>query len=140
MRVCQFRHDGLCRHFGKKWLGAAVPDEPPSRKGLLLIFYRGIAACQTLARQVGKSKLAWLNENALGMGTPRELPDDATTRLRKLTHDLSNSLETILQASYLLGRIKLDAESKQWVDFIDTASQEAARINREIREVLRAQR
>jgi hypothetical protein len=143
MRVCQFRHDGLCRHFGKKWLGATIPDGPPSRKGLLSIFYRGVAACQTIAGQMGKSKLAlWnsFNENVLPMETSRELPNDTTSRLRMLSHDLSNSLETILQASYLLGKVKLDGDSKQWVDFIDTASQEAARINREIREVLRAQK
>jgi signal transduction histidine kinase len=74
------------------------------------------------------------------METSRELSNDTTSRLRMLSHDLSNSLETILQASYLLGKVKLDADSKQWVDFIDNASQEAARINREIREVLRAQK
>ncbi len=69
----------------------------------------------------------------------RKLPDDVTTRLRTLAHDLSNSLETILQATYLLGQAELDGNCKKWAHLIDTASQDAARINREIREILRSQ-
>jgi hypothetical protein len=51
---------------------------------------------------------------------------------------LSNSLEAILQAAYLLGQAKLDESSARWAQLIDTSSQEAARINREIRKHLRA--
>lgn len=59
-------------------------------------------------------------------------------QLRSLAHDLSNSLEAILQACYLLGHAKLDANSHRWIQLIDESSQDAARINREIRKVLRA--
>jgi len=72
------------------------------------------------------------------MENSRKLPDEVTARLRTLTHDLSNSLETILQAAYLLGQAKLDANSKKWTQLIDAAAQDAARINREIREILRS--
>ncbi|HLB86549.1 MAG TPA: hypothetical protein VJK29_02735 [Terriglobales bacterium] len=72
------------------------------------------------------------------MEDSRKLPDEVTGRLRTLTHDLSNSLETILQAAYLLGQAKLDANSKKWTQLIDAAAQDAARINREIREILRS--
>jgi len=65
------------------------------------------------------------------------MPDELT-QLRTLAHDLSNSLETILQATYLLNQGKLDADSKRWAEMIDTSSQQAARINREIRKHLRA--
>ena len=68
-----------------------------------------------------------------------KIPDDVTLRLRSLAHDLSNSIETILQASYLLGQMKLEPNGKKWVRLIDTATQDAARINREIREILRSQ-
>ena len=64
-------------------------------------------------------------------------PDDVAAQLRKLTHDLSNSIEAILQAAYLLGQAELNAKNKKWAQVIDTAAQDAARINREIREVLR---
>lgn len=63
---------------------------------------------------------------------------DAVAELRTLAHDLSNSLEAILQAAYLLGQAKLDESSARWAQLIDTSSQEAARINREIRKHLRA--
>ena len=57
--------------------------------------------------------------------------------LRALAHDLSNALEAILQASYLLTQAKLSEDAKRWAQLIDTSSQEAARINRELRKSLR---
>jgi signal transduction histidine kinase len=68
-----------------------------------------------------------------------KLPSEVTMRLRLLAHDLSNSLETLLQASYLLNQADLKPDIQKWVRMIDSASQEATRINREIREILRAQ-
>jgi len=65
-------------------------------------------------------------------------PNENVMELRSLAHDLSNSLEAILQACYLLGHAKLDADSRRWVQLIDQSSQDAARINREIRKALRA--
>jgi signal transduction histidine kinase len=60
-------------------------------------------------------------------------------RLRTLAHDLSNSIETIMQASYLLAQSSLDENGKRWLELIDNASRDAARINREIRDNLRTQ-
>ena len=67
-----------------------------------------------------------------------KIPSDISTELRRLAHDLSNSLETIMQASYLLSQSKLDETSKRWATLIDTATRDAARINREVREILRS--
>jgi signal transduction histidine kinase len=66
------------------------------------------------------------------------IPPEINTKLRALAHDLSNSIETIMQASYLLAQAKLDEGTKRWSDMIDQAARDAARINREIREILRA--
>jgi hypothetical protein len=44
-----------------------------------------------------------------------------------------------MQASYLLAQAKLDDNNKKWLELVDKASQDAARVNREIREILRAQ-
>ena len=66
-------------------------------------------------------------------------PADVVANLRKLAHDLSNSLETILQASYLLGEAEVDGNRKKWARMIEAATRDAARINREIRQILRAQ-
>lgn len=67
------------------------------------------------------------------------MSQETTTKLRTLAHDLSNSIETIMQASYLLAQSNLDDTSKKWLELIDNATREAARINREIREILRSQ-
>ena len=64
---------------------------------------------------------------------------EAFVRLRSLAHDLSNSIETIMQASYLLGQAKLDETSRKWFNLVEQGVRETARVNREIRDILRAQ-
>ena len=74
--------------------------------------------------------------------TPMEhakMSPEMNSKLRSLAHDLSNSIETIMQASYLLAQAKLDDTNKKWLELIDNAARDAARINREIREVLKSQ-
>src|SRR5215469_345813 len=71
------------------------------------------------------------------MANPSKLPPEVVSHLRRLAHDLSNSLETIMQASYLLSQMELEPTGKKWVELIDEAAQDAAHINRELREVLR---
>jgi signal transduction histidine kinase len=73
------------------------------------------------------------------METSSKLPAETVSKLRTLAHDLSNSIETVMQASYLLAQVKLDNDGKKWLQLIDTAARDAARINREIREILRTQ-
>jgi K+-sensing histidine kinase KdpD len=78
-----------------------------------------------------------------GMAGKRKVPAKAklqeeVAQLRALAHDLSNALEAILQASYLLSHGRLDTESKRWAHLIETSSEQAARINREIRKLLRS--
>jgi hypothetical protein len=74
------------------------------------------------------------------MTTPPKLPTDVANQMRELVHDLSNSLETIMQASYLLGQLELPSRGKEWVELVGEAVQNAANINRQLREVLRTQR
>jgi hypothetical protein len=74
-----------------------------------------------------------------GMDPAAKIAPELNTKLRALAHDLSNSIETIMQASYLLSQATLDDTSKKWVSLIDNATRDAARINREIREILRTQ-
>lgn len=69
----------------------------------------------------------------------KKVQAETIAKLRTLSHDLSNYIETIMQASYLLAQTKLDDNNKKWLELIDKASQDAARVNREIREILRAQ-
>jgi len=69
---------------------------------------------------------------------PKELSGETIIKLRTLSHDLSNAIENVMQASYLLAQSHLDDPSKKWLALIDHAAKEAAHINREIREILRS--
>ena len=69
-----------------------------------------------------------------------KLAPTVAQNLRELVHDLSNSIETIMQASYLLGQLELPSHGKKWVELVAEAAQNAAQINRQLREVLRGQR
>ena len=75
---------------------------------------------------------------AAGEGLAK-MPLTANKQLRSLAHDLSNSLETIMQASYLLAQADLKEADKKWLEMVENASRDAARISREMREILRAQ-
>ena len=129
MRVCQFRH------FGKSERGNYLL---PFRKERQVIFYRGSAGCQTRLCSDPFAGFFKAREK-MSMSDDRNSTVETNKRLRSLAHDLSNSLETVLQAAYLLGQAKIDPDAKRWVQMIDSASQEATRINREIREILRSQ-
>jgi len=72
------------------------------------------------------------------MESSTNLQSATVTKLRSLAHDLSNSIETVMQAAYLLGQAQLEEPNKKWLDLIDKATQDAARINREIRDILRS--
>ena len=70
--------------------------------------------------------------------TTAKIPPEINAKLRTLAHDLSNSVETIMQASYLLSQSNLDETSKKWAELVDKASRDCAKINREIRDILKA--
>jgi hypothetical protein len=72
-------------------------------------------------------------------GPDGKLPTTVNKQLRALAHDLSNSLETIMQASYLLAQADLKETDRKWLSMVENASRDAARISREMREILRTQ-
>jgi hypothetical protein len=72
------------------------------------------------------------------MAGPNErIPAQLARELRQLAHDLSNALETIVQATYLISQAGPPENSRRWVEMIDQASQEAVKINLKLREMLR---
>jgi predicted anti-sigma-YlaC factor YlaD len=70
--------------------------------------------------------------------TTLKIPMPVSKELRTLAHDLSNSIETIMQATYLLNHSTFDDTNRKWLALIDQATRDAANINRRLREVLRA--
>jgi hypothetical protein len=73
------------------------------------------------------------------MAAENKMPPEIARELRALAHDLSNSLETILQATYLVSQTELPENTRRWMEMLDHASQEAVQINRKLREILRSQ-
>jgi hypothetical protein len=74
------------------------------------------------------------------MGDPSDkIPPEVAKELRTLAHDLSNSLETIVQATYLISQAGPPANQRRWVELIDQASLEAVKINQKLRQLLRSQ-
>ena len=71
--------------------------------------------------------------------TSEKIPADLAKELRGLAHDLSNALETIVQATYLISQAGPPENTRRWVELLDQASQEAVKINQKLREVLRSQ-
>jgi hypothetical protein len=76
--------------------------------------------------------------NAMG-NAPDKIPAEVAKELRTLAHDLSNALETILQATYLISEAGPPESSRRWVELLEQASQDAVKINQKLREVLRSQ-
>jgi hypothetical protein len=68
-----------------------------------------------------------------------KIPAELAKELRALAHDLSNALETIVQATYLISQAGPPENTRRWVELIDQASQEAVKINQKLRRVLRSQ-
>jgi hypothetical protein len=73
------------------------------------------------------------------MANPSDkMPADLAKELRRLAHDLSNALETIVQATYLVSQAAPPENLRRWIEMIDEASQEAVTINQKLRQVLRS--
>jgi DNA-binding MarR family transcriptional regulator len=70
---------------------------------------------------------------------PNKIPADLAKELRTLAHDLSNSLETIVQATYLISQSGPPDNTRRWVELIEQASQEAVKINQKLRQILHSQ-
>jgi hypothetical protein len=73
------------------------------------------------------------------MAPENKIPAEIVRELRSIAHDLSNSLETILQATYLVSQTELPESTRRWMEMMDQASQEAVMLNRRLREILRSQ-
>jgi hypothetical protein len=71
--------------------------------------------------------------------TSEKIPAEVAKELRTLAHDLSNALETIVQATYLISQSGPPESSRRWVELIDQASKDAVAINQKLRQLLRSQ-
>jgi hypothetical protein len=69
------------------------------------------------------------------------IPAPQAEQIRRLSHDLSNALEVILQTNYLLGMTGTEtanaSENQKWREMLDQGVMQATQINRQLREYVR---
>jgi signal transduction histidine kinase len=144
MRVCQFRHDGKClalRSGRSRLDGRDYAIYSTRQAEGVKLPASGTKPMRPSQRKSAPRKSAAhskAKKTAVEKAEKPAVENENVKHLRTLAHDLSNSLEAILQASYLLSHAKLDTNSRRWAQLIDTASQDAARTNREMRKALRS--
>jgi inhibitor of KinA sporulation pathway (predicted exonuclease) len=64
-------------------------------------------------------------------------PAEAAKEIRRLLHDMNNALEIIIQATYLVGTVEMTDETRQWVKLLEQGVDQAAKLNRELRDFIR---
>jgi hypothetical protein len=64
------------------------------------------------------------------------LQDDAK-EIRRITHDMNNALEIIVQASYLVNTTALSDQAREWMKLLDQGVRQATGLNREMRDFVR---
>jgi hypothetical protein len=64
------------------------------------------------------------------------LQDDAK-EIRRITHDMNNALEIIVQASYLVNTTALSDQAREWMKLLDQGVRQATGLNHEMREFVR---
>ena len=69
--------------------------------------------------------------------TPAPLLETDAKEIRRLTHDMNNALEIIVQASYLVNTTALSDQAREWMKLLDLGIQQATGLNRELREFVR---
>jgi len=69
--------------------------------------------------------------------TTATIPAEISTELRRLMHDLSNALEIVLQAGYLLTTTEVEGPVKEWIGLLDGGAQQALKIHQQLREFIR---
>ena len=69
-------------------------------------------------------------ENAL-------IPAELALEIRRIAHDLSNSLEIIVQTSYLLSMAELKEPATEWLRMLDAGVAKALEQNLQLREYLK---
>lgn len=85
-----------------------------------------------------------MTESTPTASTPAEanasarIPDELARELRRIAHDLSNSLEIIVQTSYLLSLAELKEPATEWLKMLDGGVNKALEHNLQLREYIKA--
>jgi hypothetical protein len=79
-----------------------------------------------------------MNESSTNtLSGQQQIPEEVAIEIRRLAHDLSNSLEIIVQTSYLLSMAELKEPASSWLRMLDSGVQKALELNQELREYVK---
>jgi signal transduction histidine kinase len=69
-----------------------------------------------------------------------KIPAQYAEQIRRISHDLSNALEVILQTNYLLGMVATadNTDQQKWREMLEQGVTQATQINRQLRDYVRA--
>ena len=70
-------------------------------------------------------------------GSTAAMPEALALEIRRIAHDLSNSLEIIVQTSYLLSMAELKEPASEWLKMLDSGVAKALEHNQQLREYLK---
>lgn len=70
--------------------------------------------------------------------TDTKIPEELALEIRRIAHELSNSLEVIVQTSYLLSLAELKEPAAEWLRMLDSGVSKALDQNSRLREYIKA--
>ncbi len=70
-------------------------------------------------------------------GPSQQIPEELALEIRRLAHDLSNSLEIIVQTSYLLSMAELKEPAAEWLRMLDSGVKKALDSNIQLRDYIK---
>ena len=65
------------------------------------------------------------------------IPEELARDIRRIAHDLSNSLEIIVQTSYLLSMADLKDPAAEWLRMLDSGVAKALDLNLQLRDYIK---
>jgi len=71
------------------------------------------------------------------LSSQQQIPEEVAIEIRRLAHDLSNSLEIIVETSFLLSMADLKEPASSWLRMLDSGVQKALGLNLELREYVK---
>ena len=70
--------------------------------------------------------------------SPTEIPEEIALEIRRLSHDMSNALEIVVQTNYLLGTVELKEPGSEWLQMMENGVRKALEINLALRTYIKA--
>jgi hypothetical protein len=67
-----------------------------------------------------------------------QIPEELALEIRRVSHELSNALEIIVQTSYLLSMAELKEPAANWLRMMDSGVNKALNLNLQLREYIKA--